>query len=125
MSLESSPASSIRYPFRQSNVLLSVDYVEAQHTWTLRIERGIRRHSVRLSRSAHDQATAENVALISVRRRLVDELSDDKQSASALARQLIAIVSLGANLPAGCSEYLQWRMCEEILSFRKRRVASA
>lgn len=127
MSTQSQPISRIRFPFRQSNVLLSVDYVETDRTWTLWIESGIRRHSVRLSRSLHDQSTAENLALMSAGQTLLEHLMDDTRSAHQLAHSITVAIAERSEepLPPACFAYLSWRLCEEIANFRTQQAASA
>ena len=121
-------SSTIRYPTRETAVLMKLDFEERDRVWSLWIETGLRVHSMRLSHATNidEQSPSTTVARMNVGANVFESMSDAAEDAKALAEQYVdMLLTLASEQPpADCVSYLQWRLCESIKDLRAQNDAS-
>jgi hypothetical protein len=119
---------SVRYPTRETAVLMKLDFEDHDRVWSLWIETGLRVHSMRLSHATNidEQAPCTTVACMNVGDNVFESMSDPAEDAKALAEQYVdMLLTLASEQPpADCISYLQWRLSESIKNLRRQNDAN-
>jgi hypothetical protein len=118
----------VRYPTRETAVLMKLDFEDQDRVWSLWIETGVRVHCMRLAYAANidEQSPSTTVANLNVGDNVFESMSDPAEDAKALAEQYVdMLLTLASEQPpADCISYLQWRLSESIKDLRRQNDAN-